>query len=505
MIHLCAAGLGPESLRVLMIDPDAANGNGTRVKHLVEDYGRCAALFGGKLGSMPFFSTKLDLVQTENSTQGLNVWNPVASDKTFREILNHALLNKIEQDVTHLFFTDGELDTNLEKGFRGHPAIGAAAMSLLPLYVGHKPWDQISEGIRAELNNAGGARVMVAGSVFGGTGASAIHPLARFLRKIPESNKDRLKIGAVALVPYFQFNQAAAGRGVGQGELAAQADRFALATRAAVEFYQHLRENKDWDFDAMYWLGDDDSIDVPFSIGGERQENPAHVVDLLAAMACLEFFTSPPDTKACQYAGPRSCEAPPVCRGKNVVYWEDVPMSVLDRKAVEARILQFQVMGAMHLGFCRPLFDHPQLDRQPFCVPWYLKRFAERGDYLTKPEAREQLAAFGNFFSRHHLPWWKQVLGVEPERVRLLMRDAFKLDDTSKPLDLYKLGLLAFPKDPGQFDVRPAGTLDFVDRFFSDMVDVAGSVPGNGGASAYVSLLAYAAERFCKREYQKTA
>lgn len=499
VLHLCAAGLGPDTLRILMIDPDAANGNGTRVKHLLDSYVRCRSLFGGKMGGMPFFGTEVDLVQTDGQAQGLNVWNPVASDKTFGDILNHSLLPALEKDVASLFFTQDELGTNLEKGFRGHPAIGAAAMSLLPLYLKKKPWDLVAEKIRSELDS-GDSRVVIAGSVFGGTGAAAIHPLARFLRGIPEMGKEKLKIGVVALVPYFRFAAAGAAGALRAGELTAKADRFSLATRAAVEFYGHLRENKDWDFGAMYWLGDDSQMEVPYSVGGEHQENPAHIVDLLAGFACLDFFQSPQTTGACHYAGPRATEVPAAAQGKNVVYWEDVPVSDPVRRNARARITQFLIMGAMHAGFFKAMFDHPALDKRPFCVPWYLDRFAGKGDCLTKPEALQDLADFDGFFLRRHLPWWKQILSVEPERVRLLNRGALQLENAVEPVDLTKLGHLDFPSD---FNVRPVGSRDFVDSFFGDMVEVSKSAPGQRGASCYVSLLAFAAERFYKREYLK--
>jgi hypothetical protein len=501
VLHLCAAGLGPSSLRILMIDPDAANGNGTRVKQMLDSYLKCQRLFGGKIGSMEYFKTTVDLVQTGGPQDGLNVWNPVASDKTFGDILNLALLRREEQDIANLFFTQKELATNLEKGFRGHPAIGAAAMSLLPLYLKQKPWDQIAEKIRIELN-AGDAPVVIAGSVFGGTGASAIHPLARFLKSIPEMGKHKLRIGAVALVPYFQFTAAAAGGAARNGELAAKAERFALATRAAVEFYEHLRSSGDWDFDAMYWLGDDATVEVPYSVGGERQENPAHIVDLLGALAVIQFLKTPPSDGACRFAGPRESDTPPSAAGKNIVYWDDVPMGSEERKQAQSAVTQFLAMGGMHLGFVDPLLDVSALDKGPYHVPWYLDRFARLGDYLTKPETRAELSAFGEFFARHHLPWWEQILRPEPERIRLVNRGAIVAKDGALSVDMRRLGHMDFP---AKFDERPAGTLDFVDSFFSDMVSVARKAPGDRGSAAYVSVLARAANRFYKREYLKNA
>lgn len=62
VLHLCAAGLGPDEIKVLLIDPDAANGNGTRTNGVFADYGACSSPFTGKLGAERFFATKFSLL-----------------------------------------------------------------------------------------------------------------------------------------------------------------------------------------------------------------------------------------------------------------------------------------------------------------------------------------------------------------------------------------------------------------------------------------------------------
>src|SRR5665647_437482 len=41
VVHLCAAGLGPDELSMFMIDPDAGNGNLDRTKKLITEYKNC--------------------------------------------------------------------------------------------------------------------------------------------------------------------------------------------------------------------------------------------------------------------------------------------------------------------------------------------------------------------------------------------------------------------------------------------------------------------------------
>jgi hypothetical protein len=267
ILHLCAAGLGPPNLRLLMIDPDTSNGNVTRVKGLIEIYRQCQEQFADKLGSdlnlFRMFGTKLVFLDTDKGEQGLKIWNPISSQRPkLGELLNYNGLSatSTSPDIAHLFFTKAELEMELAQGFRGHTAIGAAAMSLVSLDAGRQPWQQVVTKLEGDIALPTGARVFLVGSVFGGTGASALHPIVRFLRTIPKMNEDRLRIGVAALVPYFDFRVADHDH----VDMAAKAEWFPLATRSAVEFYQYLRANNDWPFDAMYWIGDNSPKEVKY-------------------------------------------------------------------------------------------------------------------------------------------------------------------------------------------------------------------------------------------------
>jgi len=512
VLHLCAAGLGPDRLRLLVIDPDAANGNGTRAKELANKYCECRKTFrpeGQSLGRLSFFRTTLDLLETDDAEAGLKVWSPVGPNKRFSDVVNFSLLPKKEKDIAHLFFTDDELNMKTDIGFRGHPAIGAATMSLLWLYRRQEPWSQLAEKIKTELSETEGSKVVIVGSVFGGTGASVIHPLARFLRQIPDTNHDRLKVGVVALVPYFHFRAAGAApvpdKEDGAKQLGAKSEYFALATRAAVQFYNHLREQpreqprerRGWEFDAMYWLGDDSPSEVLYDIGGPGQKNPAHFVDLLAALASLDFFAGDLATKGCQYAGPEDCGDEGM-REKNAVRWMDLPLLTLDREQVQTCLLQFTLTGAVHLGFFEPLLKKDQVDQKPYCIPWYLERFAGKSDWLTTQEGRAKLALLSEFYRNYHFPWWREIHCTEGECVRLLNRFALSARlDQGYQVDPSRLANLLYP------DRAADANLDAVDRFFCDTVRVAKTAEGGGGASAYLALLGEAAARFIQREYKK--
>jgi hypothetical protein len=510
MIHLCAMGLGPDELRVLAVDPD--NANASRVKALIDNYQDVRGRLDGNTGPrLKLFHTKLNLFDVADATKGLKVWSPVNAGGTLQDLLGYGNLPEATQDIAHLFFTKDELGMDLYQGFRGHTAIGAAAMSMVTLFKDKQPWEKFAKDLQDDLRVDAGARVFIAASVFGGTGASAIHPLARFVRKLAAENSDRLRIGVAALVPYFSFQtdrpSTTDERSMSEQEkkrerekaLAVRAEQFPLATYSAAQYYQHLRSNDDWDFTSMYWMGDSSQMKVPFALGGAEQANPPHFVDLLAALSALGFYVRRPEKAgsrgACYYAGPRQRVEPALGR-TNILDWADLPLAGLQKDAVRRDLLSAFVAGVAHLGFCRPLLNNPGLNQQPYCVPWYFKRFMGRQESLTTQGNDEAMQKLTEYFSVHMFPWWNQVL--EPDNVRLFNRRAIQIDDEKNlHIDLSRLANVLFPDDPSKI------TADAIDRFFTDMVEVPLDRTAGKGTGAYLTLLSQASDRFVDREYVK--
>jgi hypothetical protein len=489
VLHMCAAGLGPSDLRTFVIDPDGSNGNVDKTRKLVNRYQECHEAF--KTDGHPFFRTKVDLLK---SAQGLRVWSPVDKTQKFKNLLNYTDLSPAQKDVVHLLLTDVELDMPMDVGFRGHPALGAAALALLPLYKEDPLWSQFAQAITSEVNERE-TRVVIVGSVFGGTGASAIHPLVRYLRSLPQINRDKLKVGAVALVPYFRFSasEAAAAGGHVQAEEAAKSEWFALASRSAAEYYEHLRTQNDWDFDAMYWLGDDTPVRVDYCVGGPQQDNPAHFVDLLAACACLDFSSSPPGARACYYSGPQ--ESGDVPDG-NVVTWDDIPLSSLDRDTVRKKLHHFHLVGAAHLGFYGPLLNDARLRGSPHCVPWYFDRFSDGSAELSSKDNQERVDALSTYFRENYFPWWDQIHSAGQDRMRLLNRTAW-LDGDGRPLHIQmnRFGNLLYPDAVARHGLNP------VDTLFEGVVRSAAGVAGAPNpSSTYLSMLSQAALELVEQE-----
>lgn len=486
VLHLCAAGLGPTKLRVFVIDPDSTNGNGEGTGDLINRYEMLQRTFGK--GPFNFFGTELDLLRGTGDGQGLQVWSPVKRHQKFRSVLNFEALSAEQKDIVHLLFTPGELEMEMQIGYQGHPALGAAALSLLELLDGEVP---LLAAFAEELRNdvaSGVGTVMIAGSVFGGTGASTIHPLVRYLRgdSFLEKNKKNLKVGAVALVPYFQFsssNDTKVAEEIKQE--AARSEDFPLASKSAAEYYHHLQTTDDWDFDAMYWVGDDSPKQVQYSPGGKDQKNPAHFVDLLAGLAVLDFFSNRPDGKACWYCGP---DVEDFRRRTNPLTRHDLPIrgSLFgnNQEQIVDRLELFQMMIVGHLGFFGPLLTNPRLAEAPYFVPWYLDRFSGANDGLASGGNADDLKRLSEYWRDYYLPWWAQVHDAEG-RVQLLNTTAWK----GKSVECNRLGNLLYP-DAAQHD------LSAVDQLFGEMVHVSGKAPDDPvPANRYVTLLGLASQQ----------
>lgn len=494
LLHLCAAGLGPASLRLLVIDPDSANGNGARVTNLVESYLEGHRRFAGRLGDgLNFFRTELDLLDVGGRSAGLKTWSPIEKGQRLREVLNVDLLDSTATppELVRLFFTHDEINMDLTQGFRGHPSVGAAAMSLVALKKGEQPWSQLIEKLRGDLAHDQGARVFLAGSVFGGTGAATFYPIARFLRTVPEVNHSRLKVAAGALSPYFRFEAASSGTDSAASRQAAKAERFPLATRSAVDFYEQLRFNAVADrgpFDAFYWVGDDSPLSVPYAPGGPSQNNPSHFVELVMALAAVDFFLDPGDLQGAScYAGSNGTGV------EAFLDWDDLPLSRLDREKIRRSLLRFFLAGTVHLGFSGPLVRLPEIEAFPYRVPWYWERFASKGDSLSTESSRAGLDFLDRFFRDQHFSWWLDLHGRDA--VRLFNRSAL---NGNGEVRLDRLTNLLWPDRAGESDP------DAIDSFYSEMMKVPKKRGGESGAAAYLALLAHAADRFIDSHYTKT-
>lgn len=493
IVHACALGLGPEEIKILTIDPDAGGGNLGKTNDIINKYSACQRVFGGNLGDEQFFRTKLTLLGNGQG-DAAGAWSPVSSDQQFRQVVGYDTLTPEQKQIADLFFTPDELSMEMDVGFLGHPSIGAAALSLLPLLRGSVPWNGIAGQLAADLA-AGPVRVMIAGSVFGGTGASTFFPLALWLRKAAGNDVHRLSIGVIALSPYFVFPPAGMNARRRGGP---DVRKFPQATQAAAQFYNQMRtlattDPNNWPFAAMFWLGDDDPISLPRCEGGEGQQNPPHFLELLAAHATMEFFEGAPDGGPCYYAGTSG-------NHPNVMTWAEIPRLRPDPlKTLRRQSLKFLLCGLMHSRFYWPMLvgGDGVAPMQPEVIPWYHRYFFRENRNLAMPPESEAMNAFSEY-NRQHVKWWSTMHYTTPHRLLILNTSAFepKADAAGRPyvqLDNQKMRNLEHPDNPLR---HSEGETEFHKFTFAGYPKGA-----QKGAPAYLAILARASAKFVYKYY----
>jgi hypothetical protein len=330
LLHGCASGLGPDRMTVGIVDQDRANGNVAGATRVLDIYRRLyRELRSGStdLGSSSLFRTQIDALENP-------VWSPLPKRRIALEAHFNAaaMQRKARLLFDALFEEKGERKQPLDEGFRGRPAVGAAAMfSAATEETGI--WTQLFDELR-QSGNQTEVRVCIFASIFGGTGAAGFPTIARLIRETARRHGSQVTIGGILLLPYFVFPD---GNDATQENLALSKN-FLHTTKQALLYYNDLlTQSESGLFSHLYLIG----VQRPFTLpnlgaGNNEQRNPALVPELLAAAAALQFLQNKPENsnKTCILrAGHRVPSSP----NGTAIGWDDIPRVALDLKAHDVR------------------------------------------------------------------------------------------------------------------------------------------------------------------------
>lgn len=303
LTHLCAAGLMPNKekqsdLYVMAIDPDIGNGNLKRSSTALHCLNEFQSLEIGRGTSL--FKTNVKLSRPF-------IWSPTEADMNLDDIMSYqAYRGTSIGNLYEVLYTQEERSTMLNEGFRGRPAIGAAVMAKKAgldksnnlNIANEQAWDNLIHAIQQDVKNGQEAKIFLAGSVFGGTGAAGVPTVARLLRSMLKEYIDAgtARIGGALILPFFSFTPTEQDKAAG---MYASSENFLTNTKAALKYYAM----KDSGYDAMYFIGDSQLTAVDkFSIGAASQNNDAHIVDFYGALAALDFYSEKADSgQQCSY------------------------------------------------------------------------------------------------------------------------------------------------------------------------------------------------------------
>lgn len=408
LLHLCAVGLGPRQLKVVLVDPDSSNDAVARARGLLDLYRRVREEVA-RDGAPEDGYFRTEVVDVLGGASQL--WSPIADerhskDTRFATQVDRDLMGRGAAPLGLLFdllYARPVREMDLTLGFRGVPSIGTVFMNRLR----EQPFFEqlLREGRAAD------AIFFAAGSIFGGTGAAALPVVGRALTtplRLRGGDEvltavDRQRVGAALLLPYFTL-PAPASHAAPDGGLRPEAAVFAQNAAAALPAYT----SPDAGYGGYYVMGDDRPRQQEHNaVGGKDQANRSHYVELYAALAALDFSAR---------GGER--EARPVFRIAGVegnhVRWEDLPIDDASRR----RLVGGVVAAHTILTLFRPDGGaHPDLDGRLHGVTW-LQTLGIRGAALRGRAAL--LDALGQFFQR---TWtWAGELGASDPALELVRR-----------------------------------------------------------------------------------
>jgi hypothetical protein len=284
LIHLTACGafkgkLGQaeiKGIRALTIDADDSNGNLSQTKNILSAYRRYYDALSG--------AGALGLVNIEPISDDVNIPLFKEDKKSISRTFNIPQYAGSDDDVFIRFlYTKNEIDAEFDQGFYGHTSIGTLVVKDIL-----KSSDVWAEQLSKINDND---FVVVAGSIFGGTGASAIPVL---LDELSARKKEtEFKFAALMLNPYF----AAVGKIQDDSLLQPDSSNFNIKAKASLYYYYRQEQYKKTD--ALYIIGEPES-NFSFETaarGASNQRNKAHPIELFAATAIIDFIRETDDRK----------------------------------------------------------------------------------------------------------------------------------------------------------------------------------------------------------------
>jgi hypothetical protein len=481
LVHLCAAGLGPDELFIMLIDPDAGNGNLHRTTTLIRNYKEAQMQVKERAQDVALFKT--NIIGPRQPWTVLTDENP-----TLRKFISLDSLDESLKEFAKLLFSDADLDVKLNEGFRGRPAIGAVVMS--QPNTDAKPWPEFWAAIES-VAGEGTAKVFVAGSVFGGTGAAGLPTLgagsvlrdkANLIGKSGDKPVSKIRLGACLVLPYFTFNSDKKSIEAEAGKPFMKPGDFPLATSAALHYYL---TKDDLAYEDLYLIGDPGLENVgEFSAGAKDQENRPHFVELGAALSALDFFRN--EERA---AGGETRYFLTARTKADRVGWDALPVSRGPANTVkEAQsTVQFRLAAAAVFFYAIASYGRETLTEKDSKDTWLANFVLAKPDVMN-PRDAAQASMIGRLveFAERFLLWFSDIAG-DPS-VALLQMDVL-FDRDTKALRPWRAAAM------GKLNSGDAKDCT-MPTFINQCLNIEEPPPGSSAADRYLNLFGRAANRF---------
>lgn len=274
-LHICAAGaMWTNKINVLLLDADSTNQAAKVCDDLYQlyQYHHQELQSAYTIKATPAFHCDIRMPDT-------NAISPVQDEVSCLEHI--AKEDQARIRAMSWFYSEKERKQDLKNGFYAHPNIGCVFFQDFRDSVTQR----FLEDIKNDLKSGETVKVVLVGSVFGGTGASGLPSIMKLIDASCDENRERLHCYGVLVTPYFEVPLP--NDEEGQRNLVINSDNFYRNTRTALEYY---REHGT--FERMYLVGKDtlDQVSLKYISGGMGQDNKSHIVEICAAMAVRDSF-----------------------------------------------------------------------------------------------------------------------------------------------------------------------------------------------------------------------
>ena len=273
---LAAAGVEIQANEIVpvIIDPDVSNADLTRTVTLMNRYTtiRKGIDFHDR-NETNFFRTEIS-----EAVQNYTLHIKDTEDKRFDQFIGYPSLSPENKAMMSMLFSEKNLSAQMQVGFKGNPNIGSVVLNQI---VSSPQFDEFATSF------AEGDKIFIISSIFGGTGASGFPLLLKTLRDTDatfpnHSIINSAQIGAVTILPYFKLQPSE--------ESEIDSSTFISKARSALAYYEtNVVGNQS--INALYYLADDGNI-YENNDGGIMQQNPAHIIELIAATAAINFMNT---------------------------------------------------------------------------------------------------------------------------------------------------------------------------------------------------------------------
>lgn len=324
-----------DSLQIWRVDPDLNSGAAHSLQQCINEYQELQRQLGEEATATPGVAGSRWAMEIDTRLRHLDPLQlPRANDrdnqdKTLRGVLDsrYHSTKKDSRPLLSPFYEEKELEVVIDRGFYQKPFIGAAVMAVFAASLNDENSPGGREaGLTSFHNNA--TNFFLCGSLHGGTGASGVPVMGRFLGARKKANQHwGWRIGACLLTPYCvppqpPFKALREGEEIDERmiddlllrytdepafadlsverkrELVRQillgfyADPEAMEARARQGLSYYKDHSVDY-FDELYLVGkpEPDKLKV-WSNGGQSQQNPTNSAEVVGALAALNFFAS---------------------------------------------------------------------------------------------------------------------------------------------------------------------------------------------------------------------